>query len=997
MSKFVHLHVHSYYSFCRGANSVEEICAAAAAYRMPYLALTDTNGVYGLIHFLQVAKEHNLVPLVGAEVSTANERALLLCKSQRGYTNLSRILTARHLQPDFRLAQAILQHPQDLVVLSDQPSILHRLASELGSGDIYVELQPGRPRRGLLDFAREHGLKFVATAGVHFVAPSDHAVHRLLRAIANNATFDRLPERELAPKGAFLRSPEAMCEAFSGTPEAITNTLRIAEQCAFDFSLGGFIFVPYSGPHGEPAFEYLRRLCYEGAKWRYGEIPEAVRQRLEYELAIIRDKGFAPYFLVVHEIVKQAPRTCGRGSAAASLVSYCLGITHVDPVRYDLFFERFLNRGRKDPPDIDVDFPWDERDDVLEWTFARFGRESTAMISNHVTFKARAAVREIAKVYGLPDAEIDRISKRISGYWDADSVTTLVRTHPAFRDVDTPPPWPDILRLADRIHGFPRNLSVHPGGVVIVPGKVEDYVPVEMAPKGVRIIQWEKDQAEDAGLVKIDLLGNRSLAVIRDALRAIEQHRGIRIDYAKWNPLEDPKTQELIARGDTMGVFYVESPAMRLLQRKTRTGDFEHLVIHSSIIRPAANAYIREYVRRLRGGKYEPLHPVLDKIMPDTFGIMVYQEDVSRVAMELAGFDAVEADELRKILSKKHRQKQLEDYREKFYQGALARGVEKETLDKIWDMILSFSGYSFCKPHSASYAQVSYKSAYLRAHFPAEFMAAVISNQGGYYSTFAYISEAKRMGLRILPPDINESEIEYVGCDDWLRVGLMQVKDVKRESLQLIIEERRRHGPYLSLRDFLRRVRIDPSEVRQLIKAGAFDRVEPSLNRPQMIWMVNTRASIAPVKAASTASDLFADEFDGPVPPPLPEYDERTRLRLELETLGFLISRHPLELYRDRLRRKRTIPARDLEKYVGQRVQVAGWLITRKLAKTKEEELMEFVSFEDTTALYDATFFPDAYNRFCYMLSYTRPYLLTGKVEEEFGVATLTVEKVEFL
>ncbi len=997
MSTFVHLHVHSYYSFCRGANSVEEICAAAKAFGMPYLALTDTNGVYGLIRFLQVAKEHQLVPLIGAEVAAGSERAVLLCKSQRGYTNLSRILSARHLDPNFRLAEAILQHPEDLVILSDRAELLERLARELGTESLYVELTPRPGRRALLRFAREHGLRPVATADVHFVAPSDYQVHRLLRAIANNTTLDRLSESELAPRNAFLRSPEAMQAAFSDVPEAVENTLRIAEQIAFDFGFGGFVFIPYEGPNGESAFDYLRRLCYEGARWRYGEVTDAVRGRLEHELDIIREKGYASYFLVVHEIVKQAPRTCGRGSAAASLVSYCLGITHVDPIRYDLFFERFLNRGRKDPPDIDVDFPWDERDDILEWTFERFGRQSTAMISNHVTFKARAAVREIAKVYGLPETEINRISKRIPGYWDTDSVATVVETHPVFRDVDTPPPWREILRLAERIHGFPRNLSVHPGGVVIVPGRVEDYVPVEIAPKGVRIIQWEKDQAEDAGLVKIDLLGNRSLAVIRDALRAIEKHHGVRIDYAKWNPLEDRKAQELIARGDTMGVFYVESPAMRLLQRKTRTGDFEHLVVHSSIIRPAANTYIREYVRRLHGGKYRPIHPLLEEIMRETYGIMVYQEDVSRVAMQLAGFDAAEADELRKVLSKKHRQKQLQDYREKFYRGARERGVPTETIDKIWDMILSFSGYSFCKPHSASYAMVSYKSAYLRAHFPAEFMAAVISNQGGYYSTFAYISEAKRMGLRVLPPDINESEIEYTGCDDWLRVGLMQIKDVKRESLEKIVEERARNGPYLSLQDFLRRVPLDPFEVRQLIKAGAFDRVEPDLTRPRMIWLVNARRSPSVARARVRVRDLFDDLPEDPAPPPLPEYDERTRLRLELETLGLLISKHPLELYANRLCRHRVVPAKDLGRYVGKRVQVAGWLITRKVAKTKEEQLMEFVSFEDTTAIYETTFFPDAYNRFCYMLSYTKPYLLTGKVEEDFGAVTLTVDRVEFL
>ncbi len=994
MPQFVHLHVHSYYSFGRGANSLEELCAAARHQGFRGLALTDTNGVYGLVRFLEVAKDHNLVPLIGAEIRTDSERAVLLCKSQRGYSNLSRLITLRHLDPQFKLAQALPAYAEDLVVLSDQPVLLAKWARDLGTESLYVELHPGPRRRALLRFARQHGLRPVATNAVYFAAPSDYRVHRLLRAVALNTTLDRLPVSEVAPPHAYLRSATSMAAAFADAPDAILNTEKIAETCAFEFDLGGFIFRQFRGPDGQDAYRYLRELCYKGARWRYGEITPAVQKRLEHELVIIRDKGYAPYFLVVHDIVQQSPRTCGRGSAAASIVSYCLGITHVDPIRYDLFFERFLNRGRKDPPDIDVDFPWDERDDILAYVFRRYGKHATAMISNHVTFKAKAAVREIAKVYGLPDNEISRISKRIPGYWDADSVSDLVAHHPVFRGVDLQPPWPEILRLADRIHGFPRNLSVHPGGVVIVPGRVDTYVPVEMAPKGVRIIQWEKDQAEDAGLVKIDLLGNRSLAVIRDALDAVEQHHGVRIDYARWDPLEDPVTQDLMARGDTMGVFYVESPAMRLLQKKTRKGDFEHLVIHSSIIRPAANTYIREYIRRLRGGSYKPLHPVLQEVMRETYGIMVYQEDVSRVAIELAGFSAAEADELRKVLSKKHKRKKLEDYRQKFYRGALRRGVPHETIDRIWDMILSFSGYSFCKPHSASYAMVSYKSAWLRAHFPAEFMAAVISNQGGYYSTFAYLSEARRMGLRILLPDINESDIPYTGKGRQLRVGLMQIKGLREESLQAIVEERRRNGPFLSLRDFLHRVRIEPSETRQLIKAGAFDAVEPELTRPQMMWLVSSRQHQPAHKALVATADLFA-ELDPDIPvPPLPEYDERTRLRHELQVFGFLISRHPLTLYEERLRKRGVLPAKDLDKHIGERVTVAGWLITQKLAKTKREQLMEFVSFEDTTAIYDTTFFPRAYENFAHLLSTDRPFLLTGKVEEDFGAVTLTVETV---
>src|SRR3989454_3503775 len=570
-----------------------------------------------------------------------------------------------------------------------------------------------------------------------------------------------------------------MERAYPHCPEALAATARIAEECVLDDAPWGALVFPrfadlsIDGAPADPggdSFTLLKTRCEEGARGRYGAITPAVRARLDHELAIIRDKGFADYFLVVQEIVRQSPRTCGRGSAAASIVSYVLGITHVEPIRHALYFERFLNRGRVDPPDIDVDFCWDERDDLLAWVFKTIGEERTAMIANHVTFRARAAVREVAKVYGLPDAEIARVATGLSRYWGTGTALEATKRSPLFRGQEfdprrggmlARPPWPEILDAAARLDGFPRHLSVHCGGVVLAPDGVSAQVPVQKAAKGVRVIQWEKEQAEEAGLVKIDLLGNRSLAVIRDALRAVKRNHGVEIRQDSFSPLDDPATLDRMRDGKTMGVFYVESPAMRQLQQKTRRGDFEHLVIHSSMIRPAANEYIREYVRRLRGGAYTSLHPILDEVLTETHGIMCYQEDVAKVAMRMAGFSTVEADGLRKVLARKWPGKRVEDYRRQFFDGARLRGIGEAGAGKGWDMILSFSGYSFCKPHSASYALVSFQSAYLRAHHPAEFVAAVISNGGGYYSAFAYVSEPRRMGLAVLLPDVNESRREY--------------------------------------------------------------------------------------------------------------------------------------------------------------------------------------------------------------------------------------------
>ncbi|MGH7680595.1 MAG: DNA polymerase III subunit alpha, partial [Candidatus Eiseniibacteriota bacterium] len=629
-----------------------------------------------------------------------------------------------------------------------------------------------------------------------------------------------------------------------------------------------------------------------------------------------------------------------------------------------------------------------------------------AMVANHVGFRAKAAIHEIAKVYGLPEAEIRNVTKRLAGYWGMEDPVERLDARPRFKDVDFEPPWPEILAQAVALEGKPRHLSVHSGGVVLVPDALADHVPVEIAPKGVPIVQWEKDQVEDYGLVKMDLLGNRSLAVIRDALAAVERNTGLKIDERPWNPIDDPETKRRMRDGDTIGVFYVESASMRQLQRKARVGDFDHLVIHSSMIRPAANRFIREYVRRLHGGAYEPLHPALTHTLDETYGIMCYQEDVTKVTMELAGLTLAQAEGLRKALSQKRPIKPLRAYQAEFYEGARVRGVTRETIDKVWDMILSFAGYSFCKPHSASYAMVSFRSGWLRAHYPAEFMAAVISNQGGYYSTFAYVSESKRMGLSVLPPDVNASDRPYMGKAREIRVGLMQLKGLHAETLDTLLAERVRGGAFQSFADLRARVALRPSDAELLVKSGALDSIAGSRTRPELLWELylddrasprndrNSKHGANDVRSG-VALDLFAPpRIDAP---DAPAYDRATLQRHEVETLGFLLSAHPLEPYERAMRGRGVIAARDLDRHAGRRVTVLGWHVNSKLVLTKDQEPMEFIAFEDTTAIYDVTLFPDAYRRFCHLLTNTRPFLLTGLVEEDFGVCTLTVDTLERL
>ena len=1127
-ARFAHLQVHSHYSLMRGVPGLEALCLAAAQRGFDSLALTDTDGLYGAVRFIEVAKSAGLRPILGAELTTPlaagvkaagihgtsgaknsgapgafgapengkaapmnpnGPRATLLVRDQEGYSNLCRILTRRHLDPRFEVGPALAARSAGLVVISGSLPLLKALREVRPPRDLFLALGPvgasatGARRGGVLKAiadARRLGIEPVAVNDVHFLDPGDYERHLLLRAIDGNTTPDRVPPDDLVPPSAWLKPIAEMERLVPHCPESLETAARIADECA--------LATPPWGPHVHPRFAdlggdipadsyaMLVARCEEGARRRYGAITPAVRARLDYELAIVRDKGYADYFLVVQEIVRRSPRTCGRGSAAASIISYSLGITHVEPLRHDLYFERFLNRGRVDPPDIDVDFCWDERDDVIDWVFRVFGPDKVAMITNHVTFRARAAVREVAKVHGLPDGEIKRVTDRLAHDWSHETAIEAATNHPLFKGDDMQakrggllgrPPWPAILAAAAAIDGAPRHLSVHCGGVVIAPDGVDAHVPVEMSTKGVRVIQWEKDQAEDAGLVKIDLLGNRSLSVIRDACAALAANGGPDIPYEEFDPIDDAATQALIRDGDTMGVFYVESPAMRQLQQKTRRGDFEHLVIHSSIIRPAANDYIREYVRRLRGGAFEPLHPILGEVMRDTYGIMVYQEDVARVAIRMAGFSDAEADGLRKVISKKWAERQVADFRRRFTEGALQRGIDPGIVEQVWKMILSFSGYSFCKPHSASYALVSFKSAWLKAHHPAEFMAAVLKNEGGYYSPFAYVSECRRMRIAVRPPDVNESGKSWIGRSaaagnvgaagasssgavggadgasrraaerGWVRIGLGQILGLREKAVDAILAERERRGRFADLDDLLRRVALDPADVRRLVRAGALDTLEPRRGsegtasdargttaagplaaRVRLHWRLRAWETLGSgARKPGKTPELFAPE-----PVTLPSLPTRGRnepgttvasgaeaaaddgrlLRDEEEAIGYLISRHPLTLYREaivRLRREGVALVRgaDIGRHAGERVAMIGWLVTGKLVTTKDDEPMEFVSFEDTTAIYETVFFPEAYERFCRMLTTARPYLLRGKVEEEFGVPSLQIDTVEFL
>ena len=990
------LAVHSHYSLMRGVPGVRELCARAKALGYKALALTDTNNLYGLWPFLDACAEFDLRPVVGAEITDPNTGAkvVALVKNSTGYANLCTLITRRHRDPDFNLVQAVPPLGQGLILLTPSVQCLahwHALSCRGMDLDIaaFIGRTPVALSRPLCRAALAAKRPLVAAPDSYFLSPGDHCLHALLRAIDTKTSLSQLSFRQVAPADAFLGSPDYYARKFAAMPDALTSTRILAERLEFAGPDFGIVMPPYTPPLGQSCTGVLREKTMAGAIKRYGpNLSGRVLGRIDHELTIIGQTRFSAYFLVVADIVKQASGTCGRGSGAASIVAYCLGITNVCPIKHNLYFERFLNPERRDPPDIDVDFAWDERDAILSHVLNRFKGRS-AMVASHILFQPRMAVRETARVFGLPEAEIKKgVSRLCRDISFLKGAGALHSEHPgkAPRLAD---PWPRIIALAGGLIKTPRHLSVHPGGIVITPDPMDTYVPVEDAPKGVPVIQWEKESTEVAGLVKIDLLGNRSLGVIRDCISSIRDSQGEFTDFQDTDPEDDPGTRQQVAQGRTMGCFYIESPAMRLLQKKSGRGDFRHLVIHSSIIRPAANEYINAYLKCLHSGVWEPLHPLMEGLLSETFGIMVFQEDVSQAAVRLAGFSHARADELRKVMSKRERHKKLEIFRAEFFDGARSRGVSLEVVERIWHMILSFSGYSFCKPHSASYARVSFQAAYLKTHYPAQFMAAVISNQGGFYSTFAYVSEARRMGITILGPDVRHSRVCWTGFKKEMRVGLMAIKTLGRATMNRIVMERDK-GMFSDCFDFFNRISPREDEARALTDSGCLDGFVPGASRAALAWAY----CVWQAGQRSVADQMALFGPDRHEIPDLPPGSPLQRLRREFAVLGFLPACHPMTLIREKFGNLNAVKAVDLPGRAGRKVCFAGWLITGKLVRTKQGDPMKFLTFEDDTGLVETVLFPRVYTRFSHLLDHGYPYLLYGQVENEWGAITLTVVQV---
>ena len=778
----------------------------------------------------------------------------------------------------------------------------------------------------------------------------------------------------------------------------------------------------------------LRAMAESGLRRRYAVAEHAAAQvRLDRELGIIQGKRFAGYILTVVSITT-GKRTCGRGSAASSIVCYCLGITNVDPLRWNLLFERFLAPERMDPPDIDVDFPWDERDAVLAETIRRFGHDHVAMIATHQHLHHDGALREAARAFGLPDATITAVRDHLAD----------VRHYGARRDggptLDPPEPWPMIRLTAATLTGAPRHLGLHCGGVVITAVPIRDLVSVHPAAKTLAIgadagpdgepdaapvptIAWEKDGAEQLGLIKIDLLGNRSLAVIRDVLDDL-RGEGRGADAAILAAVDDAATCDLVARGDTLGCFYIESPAMRQLQAKVGSSDFDRLVVHSSIIRPAGSSFITAYIERYheakRHGFIVPaaiertwyLHDRMRDLLSASFGVLSYQEDVMLVSQALAGFGSKEANQLRKALGRSDSGRRMQALAGRFDEGCRANGIAEPIIDAVWEMISSFAGYSFCKAHSASYAMVSFQCAYLKAHHPAHFLARVIANQGGYYATSAYVEEARRRGVPIRGACVQASRWKtapepITTATHAIRLGLQLVKGLSRATAAAIERERAR-APFAGVRDLRQRTGAASDELAALASAGAFDALTPHLNHAQRAWLVAVVARAddgcaRAVRGGQALLDLATDVRDV-LPPALRDLPRVEVLRRRWATLGCLAEAHPLALWPISARgpqRCRDVTAANQGKQVAfvaraiSRKDVSATYRTdahgRELAQPRYAP-MSFVTVEDETALVETIWFPETYAWHAGLLERGEPLRLGGVVEVEHGCATLRVE-----
>lgn len=1020
---FVHLHVHSEYSFLDGACRLREIVARAKASSMPALALTDHGGLYGAIEFYQLARESGIKPIIGTEICLAPYfHLILLVKNRKGYENLVQLVSRSHLKSLYH--KPVIQK-EDLTLYADGLIALSGcLSGEIprlllngryteartkaleyreifGSGNFYLELQNHglsqqiRCNRLLKQLAEKTGIPLVATNDVHYLDRDEAAVQELLvsiRALENNYKSNsfKLPTPEF-----YFKSSEEMKYLFRETPEAVENTLKISRECNLELNLGAFCPPFFPLPQGVTPDEYLAALCQKGLKQRYSNLTWEIQQRLQKELEIIRKMKLAPYFLVVSDLVafareKEIPVGPGRGSAGGSLVAYTLGITGIDPIEHQLLFERFLNPERPDLPDIDLDLCQRRRDEILAYLYQKYGAEHVAQIGIFSTLGARGAVRDVGKALGVPRRIVNLIAGNLPHFSGKGGLEHAFSTLPEFKKIPiNQEPFQRLISRAKSIEGRVRHCSTHAAGVVISQKSLSKVVPLQTSPGGEIITQYGPESLETLGLIKIDLLGLRNLTIIDDALKLIAKTRGIKLTPEKI-PLDNPLTYELLQNGQTLGCFQLESSGMRSLLQKLKPVNLKDIIALLALYRPGPwdSGIVKSFLQR-RHGK-EPItypHPSLEPILKDTYGIILFQEQVMQVANLAAGYRMGEADLLRRAIAK--RLPGLKGQEQKFIQGCLKNGFTEKEAIEIFQSLTRFAGYSFNKAHSTAYAYISYQTAFLKANYPEEFFASLLSSRTGYYNLSVYVEEARRRGIKILPPDINRSLYNFTVEDGAIRVGLGIIKGVGFQSVLEILNTRKQGGKFASFYEFCSRVNtavVNRSILQNLINVGAFDSL--GLSRPQLLANMEKVLTVVKKfkKVRGTGQLSF---FDFGVMPrdygfnyylDIPDYSWEEKIRLEQELLSISVREHPLAKFQSKLNDcslKKTDQLLKLQE--GSSVTVAGTVVSCRRQPIRNNRYMLIILLEDQFGQVEVILFPRTYQQYLYQLD-PEGILVKGKL-----------------
>jgi DNA-directed DNA polymerase III PolC len=947
-------------------------------------------------------------------------------------------------------------HEQEASSTNHQLPITNHFSrlKEIFGDRLYIEVQilsPGdrRTLREAEQIGRELSVSLVATNNVHFLRPEEHLHHRAVNAIRTGGLLTTVTAPEITTSEAWFKSFAEMQRIFPDHPELLQATTEIADRCNLQLELGKTIFPEFSVPEGESAFSYLWKLSFDGARKRYKPLRPEVLSRLTHELEVIEKLHLAPYFLLVWDIVEEARRrgipAVARGSAASSMVTYCLGVSRVCPIRWGLYFERFLNEQRGDCPDIDIDICGARRDELLDYVYEHWGAEHVAgarqephvaMIGSFITMHARLAVREVAKVFGVPPGEVDRFTKRLP-HRPVREILTAIRDLPECQDLPVDDePWKTILQVALRLDDAPRHLGIHPCGTVISARPLTRLAPLERATKGIVVTQYDMNAVEALGLIKLDLLGQRGFTTMSLALDNIEKNevkerkevkeveeknnvapdgvtprpkaREINFDAI---PENDLATCDVIATGRTMGVFQIESPAMRGLLRMMKARTLEEIAQALALIRPGASEYGSKelFVKRLRGEEeVKYAHPSLETILGDSRGVCIFQEQVMQISQALGSMTLAEADLVRRSSAKFAGRRDLDRLHGKFLQAAGMMGLNEAQREETWMMVEKFAGFGFCKAHAATYADISYRMAYLKTHHTAEFLAAMCSAGAGFYHVSAYVEEAKRWGIGVRLPSVNHSRMEYTADNGEdgkraLRVGLMQVKGLRVETMTTMVQAREENGAFRSLEDFLQRVPVECDEIHALIKCGAFDEMSDEAGqrtRPELLWHWNllqadkgiqASASVAMGAGQGCMPALFStEEKSGQTRMSVPQYTPEQKLRYEREILEVCVSGHPLDF----LPRNGEVWSDELQSLRGKRVTLCGWVVTYRHVGTKNYRNMMFVTLEDQRGVYEVVLFPDAYERYGGLVFETRTMRVTGRVEPD---GQIKGEKLEAL